>query len=69
MIDLCKKCDAWDDTHERLRHLPELAEMGILHPGICRKPAPSGIRVANVLVGVQLITDADDSCGQFRIKE
>ena len=40
MIDLCKKCNAWDNTHERLKHLPELAEMGILTREFAASPGP-----------------------------
>ena len=68
-VRVCHACDWWDDQHPRLQFAPEVH--GITKPGFCRKHKPGGYTLVNQFkesyaIGIQVITDADDYCGEFR---
>jgi hypothetical protein len=67
----CNKCYWWDKEHERIKGVPDWIT-GMSDPGFCRKHKPAPERVAaGYYLGVQVIMDALDGCGEFRdrIKE
>lgn len=65
----CKNCKWWDNKHPRLAFAPEV--QGVATPGFCRKHKPGAYTLANdkkeaFAIGIQPITDGDESCGEFR---
>jgi hypothetical protein len=70
MMDFpCKTCRWWDDEHPRLRFAPLVS--GISNPGFCRKHKPGGYTLATenkeaYAIGIQVITDGDEGCGEYK---
>ena len=64
----CHNCIWWDNQHPSAVHLKPPAYLCKLEPGFCRKHRPGAIQVEGFHYGVQPIMDADEFCGEFRIK-
>ena len=68
----CGTCRWWDHSHPRLQYAPDV--QGIAVSGFCRKHKPGAYTAANeqkeaFAIGIQPITDKDDYCGEYRLKE
>ena len=63
----CHKCYWWDREHDRIKDAPVIS--GINAPGLCRKHKPAPERIsAGYYLGIQVLMDALDGCGEFRDK-
>ena len=63
----CYKCYWWGNEHERIKFVPIFKGIGT--PGLCRKHKPGAERIElGYYLGVQVIMDACDGCGEFREK-
>ena len=65
----CDTCAWWDNIHPRLEFAPSVH--GISRPGLCRKHKPGGFNKVNeydevFVVGIQVLTDASDYCGEYK---
>jgi len=68
---VCRDCFSWDNEHPRLQFAP--AVQGIADPGFCRKHRHASYNMRNdkgefYAIGIQPITDGDETCGERRPK-
>ena len=63
----CKNCLWWDNQHPAVHDIPEALGKKVL--GYCRKKHPGGLKIGSYHYGVQIVTDADDFCGEFKTGE
>ena len=62
----CSDCLWWDDQHSSVADIP--IQLGKMTPGFCRKHKPGSLRIELYFYGAQPIMDANEYCGEFRLK-
>ena len=67
MSKKCKLCEQWDNQHISVSLLPDIPWKP--NPGFCRKHKPGAVLIERNHIGVQPVMDADEWCGEFRLKK
>jgi len=63
----CKNCLWWDNQHSSVACIPvELAEIGKVKPGFCRRRKAVSLQVKQHVFGSHPVMDADEFCGEFK---